>query len=339
MDIAVAYASVRGLRHLKRAMEDNPHWEDATRRALVSIDFGITQPAALELLASFPNTEVRVPNAASVLASPLLIPATTFHAKAFHFYNESDANAAMVTGSANLTLSALATGGEVVTLHSNAGGDVTPPAKAFTRFQSWFDQAWALSTEVAEVLEDYAPRYKSRPRPRKPPEERTARARQYAKDARRHEVFGAVDIQLAEAKTLWTEVWGVTQNRGQLPGNQIDLQRGARVFFGFPSDRVGKNHHFGDVVIRIPGFAPTRRGVRFGNNDMDKLNLPKPEENGIDSYDQSILAFERDGHDPDGTAIFTLRVLDRAALNSMIQQAEHSVSMKMGSGREWGLLF
>jgi hypothetical protein len=66
------------------------------------------------------------------------------------------------------------------------------------------------------------------------------------------------------------------------------------VFFGFPADTVSRNTVFGHVVIQYGRSESQERSVRFGDNFMDKVNLPIP--GGVTgplTYDHSVLRFER----------------------------------------------
>ena len=104
------------------SLQKQSSWGSSAKRFLVSFDFGITEPAALELLAKQPNLEVRVPNGSAVLASPTLRPPHTFHAKGYLFRAEPwESPSSLITGSANLSVSALVTGSEVMAQRTWSG--------------------------------------------------------------------------------------------------------------------------------------------------------------------------------------------------------------------------
>src|SRR5581483_10115396 len=108
---------------------------------------------------------------------------------------------------------------------------------------------------------------------------------------------------------LWVQVEELYKNRGpDKAGNQLDLPRGARVFFGFPADDVPRNTIFGNVVIVCDGYDPVVRSMRFGNNMMDKINLPVPGQHGPGTYDHSFLLFEKIGPERQGRHVFRLRL-------------------------------
>jgi HKD family nuclease len=103
VDVAVAYASRRGVSELSVALTSS-RWLSAGKRWLVSMDFGRTEPAALDALAALPNSEVRVPNGRDVIASQSLQPKITFHTKAYLFRLAGhNCPVAVIIGSANLT--------------------------------------------------------------------------------------------------------------------------------------------------------------------------------------------------------------------------------------------
>jgi hypothetical protein len=128
-DVAVAYATRRGVELLNRRL-DGTGWTGATKRFLISVDFGVTEPEALAALEALPNAEVRVPNGLVVLASEALRPPSTFHTKAYAFrVSDAASQLALVVGSANITASALATGAEAVIVQTWSGS-LSPPERA-----------------------------------------------------------------------------------------------------------------------------------------------------------------------------------------------------------------
>lgn len=346
LDAAVAYASRTGVYTLRSEIGATPGWLGSKKRFLVSIDFGITEPAALEALAALPNAEVRVPNGAQVLASANLMPLHTFHAKGYLFRGDTWASpSCLVVGSANMTVSALATGSEVVTTQAWTGGLSASDRRLLKRsagFLDWFEDAWAVANPLATVLAAYRTRYRRRRPAAGPriPEEETLAAQQFAAPEAANEVVGALAVQLAAARSLWVRTEDLYKNlRGGTVGNQLDTRRGSRVFFGFPANNVPRNTVLGYVEMQIPGFAPVTRSVRFGDNYMDKVNLPIPGRDGPPSYEHAYLIFDRDGVGASGLARFRLSVTDQAGLNRRKRAATNYEDLVMGGGRPYGLLF
>ena len=56
------------------------------------------------------------------------------------------------------------------------------------------------------------------------------------------------------------------------------------------------NKQLGELRIRTPIGDVVERSLRYGNNAMEKLTLPIPEEHGYQCYDGKILTFRVDGN-------------------------------------------
>ena len=83
LTVAVAYATRAGCQLLVEDFKENiSNWRHINKEWLISFDFGITEPEGLELLQSLPNSTVKIPNAAKVLASNLR-PSKRFHSKLY----------------------------------------------------------------------------------------------------------------------------------------------------------------------------------------------------------------------------------------------------------------
>lgn len=342
VDIAVAYASAEGVRLLEEAVAGK-YWVESRKRFLVSMDFGFTQPRALTLLSEIANAEVRIPNGSKVLESPSLRPPSAFHPKVFVFRGDQWFKlSALIVGSANLTASALSTGSEVVSRQLWTG---SYPTEAWnSREQAkplldWFDYSWETADPLIEVIEPYKQRRRALPAPHGPREERTRSTRRYLASADDHAISGSLSVQFAEARTLWVEASSMIKNRGTAAGNQLNTPRGTRVFFGFDSDHVPRNTTLGSVAIRVEGYSYVPRSIRFGDNGMDIVGLPIPEDNGIDTYEGSYLVFTREMQSVDGQERFTLRPVNAEALSVMRERAHNSVEHMMRGGRRFGLLF
>lgn len=336
VDIAVAYASVGGVRVLLSQVSSAPSWERSTKRFLVSMDSGFTEPDALLALSRLPNSEVRIPNATDVLKSTALRPARPFHPKAYLFRGATSSMlSALVVGSANLTASAMSTGAEVVTAQfGRRNADVGT-------FLDWFEDAWDRAVPLSLVLDEY--RRKRPLRGGRPPsaEDQDRAATVYTPPPGvAVAVRGPDAARLSTAKAYWIEAGRLSRNRGPtLPGNQLDTPRGARVFFGFTPVDVPRNHIFGEIELRYDTGVYDRYSVRFGNNQMDKVNLPVPGAAGPTTYDGEILLFVRDPPVTRGPERFTVSLISRTALLRRQRSATTSWEGQMNSGRSWGLLF
>jgi HKD family nuclease len=295
MRVAVAYASRSGCEALAlRLREKVATWEGLQKRWLVSIDFGRTDAEALEYLQCLPNSEVRVPDAEELLRNAL-VPYRCFHPKTVILdcgAKGKNAPFAIFVGSGNLTLSGLHTGVE----HGTSLAWLTPLRRRNVsllekvRSQlAWWNEVWDNAVPVTEKL---LTRY-GRMRPRQPKEEEVYSIRAFA-SPRLKEVDAHPGVDWAHARCFWIRTPELYKNRGKSKaGNQLDTRRGTRVYFGFPPDAVPRNTILGSVTLQYGHDLPSIRSIRFGNNQMDKVNLPIPGQDGPDSYDNTIIHFEK----------------------------------------------
>jgi hypothetical protein len=127
-----------------------------------------------------------------------------------------------------------------------------------------------------------------------------------------------------------------------MPGSQLDLPKGARVFFGFSPAPVPRNTTFGSVLIQVPSFPEITRTVRYGNNQMDKVNLPVPGTAAPPTgYENRNLLFVRQDPDPEtGRQRFLLELLSDRQLKAERSRSSDEVLLDLsGSQRKVGLLF
>jgi hypothetical protein len=343
IDTAVAYATRRGVQLIANRLT-SPGWESSIKRFLVSIDFGITEPGALAALVALPNADLRVPNGLATLANEHLMPPQTFHTKAYMFLADGyEVPMAVAVGSANISVSALATGAEAVVVQA-WDEELTRGELALLRgarpLVDWFEDAWNLADPVSAVLPAYESRFDGKRKPESLRDDETPAAEIYSAPAAAVEIAGTLAVQLATAQSLWVKCDTLYHNLGAgRAGNQLDTPRGTRIFFGFPAKNVARNTVLGQVEIMVPGYAPVARSVRFGNNMMDKINLPLPGEDGPSSYDNAYLIFDRVGTGSTGMPLFKLTVADLAQLNSRKSSARNRIDLNMTGGRPYGLLF
>ena len=113
------------------------------------------------------------------------------------------------------------------------------------------------------------------------------------------------------------------------PGNQIDMQRGARVFFGFDVANVPLKTLIGSVKINYKGIA-SGYSIRFGNNGMDKINLPVLQ--APKTYANQTLLFKRMRND-----IFNLYIGNPKQVQQWRNKSQQQNTLfYMKSGREYG---
>jgi hypothetical protein len=337
-DAAVAYVSLKGCEELDRQLGEIKKWKTCTKRWLVSIDFGRTEPAGIEFLAKLPNSQVRIHHGNQVVERARFSPLITFHPKIYLGHDASGVSRffGCVSGSGNLTRSGLSRGAECGTLFR---WDQPISAKENDHLVGvrlaleWFDALWSTSDESAEVL----PRYKAKWKPQKFPTDEDAS--EASRSTLQHQAAALENAHYQAAKAMWTSPHRLTRNRGDLPGNQVFFSRGAQVFFGFPAANVPKDTEFGKVAIELDGLPPTTRTVSLSNNHMVKVTLPIPEDGGLATYDDRYLLFRRKGNHK-GRRLFHLSALSKAKFDAAAAQFQSHIARKMqGSPRKIGVLF
>ncbi len=309
-------------------------WDTAEKRWVISIDFGCTEPAALQLLMSLKNSEVRVPYFEEVMKRRFN-PVTCFHAKTIIFDKDFETGGGpfgMVVGSANLTVSGLSLGHEnslaimwKKTFNKAVRNRHGALIEEIKHVEELIDMATPLD---AAMIRRYA---KQRPKKQFKLEDHSLQVKRLTEDS--PEVTLTKAVALAISQNLWVDVDYVVENLGKgLPGNQIDLQRGTRVFFGFGVGQITANTALGSVRI-IYGSNEVECHMRFGNNLMDKLNLPVPGIQGPMDYKNKTLLFSRK---PDGA--FLLKVGSPQEVKKWKSASRSKGTLyPMKGGREFGV--
>lgn len=343
-DAAVAYATRGGCERLHaRLTAETASWATARKQWLVSMDFGRTEPEAFRFLAGLQRSEVRVPNGRQVVGTAGFAPRSVFHPKVFVCRGAAASVFGLVVGSGNLTISGLAVGAECATLGAWRGRLDMVEREALVQAQetlAWFNAMWNAADPLDDVIRQYEAAW--RRRPVRLPEDDTLPAQRY-RDAEPKVIAPDLAANYAAAQALWVEIRGALYANltTRALGNQVDLQRGARVFFGFLATVVPRNTVLGQVRISCPGYDEVECSIRYGNNYMDKVNLPVPGREGPDTYDDSFLIFEKmpgDGR-AGRLARFRLTVTDEAGLAERRADARAALNIPLRSGRGMGLLF
>ena len=222
-----AFASLKGARLLTGVMSESPRWPVAVKRWIISIDGGITEPNALRYLLRLRKAEVRVPNAEELLARKLR-PIRRFHPKTL-FFERKQADftpSAIMVGSANLTCSGLCFSDEqAISAHARSGA--LPDG-----ILSGLRELEIVVSGVTVVDSAFIDRYEAiRPTaPSLPEEFEDDRAELILQE--RPVLPPTTAASLAAASHFWVEIEYVVANRGRLEqGNQIDMQRGSRLFW------------------------------------------------------------------------------------------------------------
>jgi len=331
LTVVMAYATRIGCELLVEGLEtETTSWEQMRKRWLVSVDHGITEPDALAYLAELPNSVVRIPNR-GISSAELQGGPFRFHSKLYFLESHDDREKiALFSGSCNLTQSGLFFNAEQATAFI-----LTPPIsqrdKPFLlnlrRQRATIEKMFRSSPSLSD---DLLKEYRALWRPTNLP--RLERKRHTNTLGSNPVINLSEAISLASAEAFWVKVTNkVVQNRGSgRPGNQIDLHRGSRVFFGFGVGEVPPNTVFGSVPIRFEG-STSNFGVRFGNNSMDKINLPPLQTPR--TYAAKTLLFTRIR---DGAYRLTIGTPRQEKLWRKMS-AEQGTIYEMQSGRPYGV--
>jgi hypothetical protein len=243
------------------------------------------------------NSKIRVPDGQRLLRQKCR-SINRFHPKTFVFDAQeagTEQPFGVFLGSANLTFSGLHSGtehGTSILWHPPFNTQDKKLLDSTIASLEWWNRAWEEADIVADsFIEKY--------REIRPQRIMTEDDNELVK------MFSAVGKQLVEiqegigwatSRCFWIETHELYKNLGATrPGNQVDCRRGTRIFFGFSPIEVPKNTVLGEITVQYEDKKPVGRSIRYGNNQMDKVNLPIPNEEGPPSYDFSVLHFERIG--------------------------------------------
>ena len=304
-----AYATQSGLAAFD--LEFGPtFWNNTPTRWLFGIDYGRTQPQAIRHLCEKPNSEVRIYDGAWIVDQEGFLPRRDFHPKTSFLLKPAAGKYGVVTGSGNFSSNGLkqsVEAGASMYVDVNAGHEniVLSGFKVASEF-------WEAATPAECILDEYHEKWSS------------SFSRAPTGQEPDQEIPGARDV-------FWVETGYVTKNRGpHRPGNQIDLPRGMSRYFGLhsPND-LPLNSTIGEISFLTPENGPVIRNLRLGNNSMEKITLPIPEDHGFDIYDGKVLVFRRSGER------FSMSALEAADFEATFGDRLSTV-MTMGSGRRYG---
>lgn len=282
--IAVAYATYGGCSTLVPELGGrlgDAKWRALPKQLIVSFDFGVTEPQALQYMQAVPSMDIRIAN---LQGADLPTPngATSFHPKLYVF--DKDDRRDYLCGSPNLT-------GRALTVNTEAAL-VVAGAPAEEVDQHW-DAMWAAAFPLtAELLGGYEearthlPRYEPDP-PVPVPHIPRAVALQPFGDA---VASGALDPEAFDA--FWVEAGSMSSGGSH---NQLELPRAANRFF-----RQRFDNYESAAVERIADLELTASGRRWsgrpltwhGDNRMERLNLPTIAQGGF-TYPKTAILFRR----------------------------------------------
>ena len=334
MDIAVAYATLKGITSVQDAISAGGEsaWRELDKRWVVGIDWCRSEPLALEYIANLANSDLKIFDGISVVNRQGCVPSTPFHPKVFILH--ADDFTAVICGSANLSLAGQTRGHEVGSLVM-FDNSVTKERASLTEVTSWFEFIWNLSSAPHYVLQSYRKRYETTENMQAPvPTEDDASD---LSPSNRTTLSGKQLRQLRACRHLWVEAGNLHANRGfGKPGNQLMLSRLTRVFFGLPATEVPRDTLIGRVRIEFQGNERSNCALRYSNNAMDVLGLPIPGTEGPPSYDHKTVLFEK-VVDQSGPK-YLLHVGSAGERETWSQSSDQiSGHFRMKSSRQWGV--
>jgi HKD family nuclease len=286
--IASAYVTLGGSEILFGCLSEylpQDRIDKIPKTLITCLDFGITEPEALQHWGSLPNTNVRVAGA-GMLASGSLFPAQAFHPKVYAF-GLRGAHANIVVGSANMTIRGFTINTEAVWIEKNVSAN---------RVDAVFSSA---SAGTAPLTDDLISAYKALRRRRPPPPQLKLETRPVPRpkpvvSGRLRTFRDAVESGALRPENF-REMWVQSERMQGGSGNQLELPRRGHRFFGF----VFTDYGFPDK--KTIGVPTLRAGVRswadrlvtwHGNNGMERFNLPTRSQGGF-AYKDSAILFRR----------------------------------------------
>ncbi len=307
---AYAYATQSGFAafNLEMGMQ---FWADTPTRWLFGLDYGRTQPRAIRSLIEKTNSQVRIFDGAWIVEREGFLPRHDFHAKVALVQNSSEARFGMVVGSGNFSSNGLRRSVEAgATFYVTAEEEHTG---SLARSIQSLSALWNDATPAEAVVDAYEERWSA----------------SFWRGGEQDE--GVVGDEAADVDVFWIEAGYVTRNRGSdRPGNQIDFPRGMSRYFGFdPPDDLPIKSVIGEVTFQPPVGGSVTRNLRLGNNHMEKVSLPTPENHGFDIYDGKVLVFQRTN------GPFVMNALEVADFESAFGDRLADVRT-MASGRRYG---
>ena len=304
-----AYATRSGMVAFDLEFDDS-FWQSTQTKWLFGIDYGRTEPQVVRRILEKQNTEIRIHDGDWLVERTGFLPRRDYHPKTLFLSNPQSERFGVVTGSGNFSANGLGRSieaGAAVSINLTAGDPNV--------IEAGFNVAnnlWNNATPAEEVIDSYEER-------RSCSFSRTA-----AWNEPVPEIQGAIEM-------FWIEAGYVTKNRGpNRPGNQIDLPRGMARYFGiYTANDLQPNTIMGEIRFLTPYGQPDLKSLRFGNNGMEKITLPSPEEHGFDIYDGKVLVFQRTDNG------FHISALEAAEFEAAFGD-RLSVVMSMKSGRRYG---
>lgn len=282
--ICSAYISLPGSQMLfewiaRSAADGDP--ATVKKTIVTSLDFGLTEPAALRFWRDMDNSRVLVAGAPHLAAGQLTTHAA-FHPK-LYIFDRPDGTAGSLVGSANLTSRGLTVNTEVGWL----GMEHHAPEPLNDVWNAAIDPAIDLTPEILDQYSELRQRAPVEPQG----EDMESAPALYVHDHGDYPLMADAAIDPGDFEQMWVQALLLSGGSG----SQLELPRGSHRFFGATYDAYDDPH-----VTRI--VEPTlvtgtsewpNRPLRWhGDNQMERLNLPTLLQGGY-SYEHSLILFRR----------------------------------------------
>lgn len=319
--VGVAYATVSGVRALLEGLAQ--YGCSPSFRWVIGLDDCITQPGALDLCVSLPNSTVRVATHASVNAR--------FHPKVFLLRSRAKSRSLMFVGSANLTGRALLRNCEAVSILSPS---TAADHKALRN----------AATEIWETGKPLTPQHMARYRRQYEAMERKRRTigiPTEASDERRSGQRDILESDSAETDPSLAAICWIEVGKNTAQGRELELKAEQALFFGLTrsaGDSQGRQFRVSDGTV-----APLNLKYQSDNgmwrlqmtNDVPEVRTGlRPLVRGRLGRSPFVAVFERLG----GRRTFRLRFIsDRGAEYRRIRKrSENSGTIGETSARRYG---
>ncbi len=257
------------------------------------------------------------------------MPSVTYHPKLYIFSRREDV--AVICGSGNLSASGLTRGCECGCAHVHSTTNSSGKRNRTNVVTNWFRTAWKMADGYEKLRREYERLCHRRARENAhiPTDDDVPAPKP---DGTARQQLSAAQIpQLRTLDHLWIEAGSLGANLGRgIPGNQLDMKRFTRAFFRARVENVAPNTIIDRITLVWNGSPHVERTLKFGDNEMDKLNVPPVGSRGDQFYRGKTLLFTRK---PDGT--FKFDVGDDAKRERWKARSRTAV-YKVGP-REWGL--
>ena len=281
---AVAYSTYRGCQRLVNRITSQigqSQWDTIEKQFITSIDFGLTDPTALEFLSQQNNSSVYIANP-GIINNGGFFPSNAFHPKLFLFNSPNDNG--YVAGSANLTESALISNSEIV-----LAGHESPQNTSWN--QVWLNALQDSDPLTTNLLNQYRTN-RSRPT-RRPVDPDPDIPSPTTRPAENPVFWEAINdgVDPISFNHFWIEAGSMSSGGSH---NQLELPRGANRFFGFHhSDYEHEHVTIGQPELTIRDGSWNDRPLTWhGNNRMERINLPTVQQGGF-NYQHKAILFRR----------------------------------------------